>query len=79
MLLVGRQEGHPACKKTEWWDAGIVILLEARCKFAYGPADATATHYLLAPVSPDWFYLPGFTSLVLAYPGSPRHSPGKQL
>jgi len=19
-LLVGRQEGHPACKKTEWWD-----------------------------------------------------------
>jgi len=18
-LLVGRQEGHPACKKTEWW------------------------------------------------------------
>ena len=25
MLLVGRQEGHPACKKTEWWDAGVVI------------------------------------------------------
>jgi len=25
MLLVGRQEGHPACKKTEWWDVGIVI------------------------------------------------------
>ena len=23
-LLVGRQEGHPACKKTEWWDAGVV-------------------------------------------------------
>jgi len=20
-LLVGRQEGHPACKKTEWWGA----------------------------------------------------------
>jgi len=18
-MLVGRQEGHPACKKTEWW------------------------------------------------------------
>jgi len=28
MLLVGRQEGHPACKKTEWWDAGVVICLE---------------------------------------------------
>ena len=28
MLLVGRQEGHPACKKTEWWGAGMVIRLE---------------------------------------------------
>ena len=28
MLLVGRQEGHPACKKTEWWAAGMVICLE---------------------------------------------------
>jgi len=27
-LLVGRQEGHPACKKPEWWDAGMVICLE---------------------------------------------------
>jgi len=26
-LLVGRQEGHPACKKIEWWDAGVVICL----------------------------------------------------
>ena len=24
-LLVGRQEGHPACKKTDWWDVGVVI------------------------------------------------------
>jgi len=28
MLLVGRQEGHPACKTTEWWGAGVVICLE---------------------------------------------------
>jgi len=28
MLLVGRQEGHPAYKKTEWWGAGMVICLE---------------------------------------------------
>jgi len=28
MLLVGRQEGHPAFKKTEWWGAGMVICLE---------------------------------------------------
>jgi len=27
-LLVGRQEGHLACKKTEWWGAGMVICLE---------------------------------------------------
>ena len=27
-LLVGRQEGHPACKKTEWWGSGMVICLE---------------------------------------------------
>jgi len=26
-LLVGRQEGHPACKKTEWRGAGVVICL----------------------------------------------------
>ena len=27
-LLVGRQEGHLACKKLEWWVAGVVIYLE---------------------------------------------------
>ena len=27
-LLVGRQERHPACKKTEWWGAGVVICLQ---------------------------------------------------
>jgi len=27
-LLVGRQEGHPACKKTEQWGAGMVICLQ---------------------------------------------------
>ena len=27
-LLVGRQEGHPACKKTELCGAGMVICLE---------------------------------------------------
>jgi len=29
----------------------------------------------LAPVNPDWFYLPGFTFLVLAHPGSPGQNP----
>jgi len=27
-LLVVWQEGHPACKKIEWWGAGVVICLE---------------------------------------------------
>ena len=27
-LLVGRQEGHPACKKAEWLGAGMVVCLE---------------------------------------------------
>jgi len=27
-LLVGRQEGHPACKKLECSGAGVVICLE---------------------------------------------------
>ena len=29
----------------------------------------------LAPVNPDWFYLPGFTFLVPAHPGSHGQSP----
>jgi len=28
MLLVGWQEGHPACKKLEWWGTGMVICLD---------------------------------------------------
>jgi len=27
-LLVGRQEGHQACKKLQWWGTGMVICLE---------------------------------------------------
>ena len=49
MLLVGQQEGHLACKKTEWWGAGMVVS-GARCRLAYGPADATATHCLFTSV-----------------------------
>jgi len=25
-LLVGRQERHQACKKTEWWGAGMIAI-----------------------------------------------------
>jgi len=67
LLLVGRQEGHPACKKTEWWGGGDNqavrgYLSGATCRLAYGPADATATHYLLLQlksrlVLPFWYRL----------------------
>jgi len=26
MLLVGWQEGHPACKKTEWWVLALLSI-----------------------------------------------------
>jgi len=44
-LLVGRQEGHSACKNcvVGCWRG---YLSAARCRLAYGPADATATHCL---------------------------------
>ena len=45
MLLVGRQEGHPAFTKLS---GGMLAWLSGmRCRVAYSPADATATHYLL--------------------------------
>jgi len=45
-LLVGQQEGHPACKKLS---GGVLAWLSVwgQVIFAYSPADATATHYLL--------------------------------
>ena len=46
-LLVGRQEGHPACKKTRVMGCWHGYLSGARCRLAYVPADATATHCLL--------------------------------
>jgi len=45
-LLVEQQEGHPARKKLSGWSAGMVVS-ESRCRFAYSPADAIATHYFL--------------------------------
>jgi len=56
-LLVGRQEGHPACKNLSY-------LSRARCKLAYDQADATATHCLFSKIQI------GFTFLVPAHPGS---------
>jgi len=45
-MLVGQHEEHPAYKKPS---GGMLARLSAwaRCRFAYGPADATASHCLL--------------------------------
>ena len=57
-LLVGRQEGHPACKKLS--DEVLVWLsVWSEVQTCTCPADATATHYLLLQLNPDWFYLSG--------------------
>jgi len=63
MLLAGRQEGHPACKKLEWWDAGMVMCL------GYG-ADLHMAQLMPLPLTifcsrkstlvlHSWFYLSG--------------------
>ena len=58
MLLVGRQEGHAACKN---WVVGCYhgYLSGARCRLAYGPADASATAHSLSLASvKSWLVLP---------------------
>ena len=47
-------------------------LSEARCKFAYGPVDPTATYCFLLQEIQIGF---GFTFLVPAHLGSPRQNP----
>ena len=65
-LLVGRQEGHPACKKTEWSVAGVVVCLEQG-------ADLHMTQLMPLPLTVSCFskIQIGFTFLVPAHPGSP--------
>ena len=65
-LFVGRQEGHPACKKTEWWGAGVVICLEC-------DADLHTAQLMPLPLTVSCFskIQIGYTFLVAAHPGSP--------
>ena len=65
-LLVGWQEGHPACKKLEWWGTGMVICLER-------DADLHMAQLMLLPLTVSCFskIQIGFTFLVPAHPGSP--------
>jgi len=69
-LLVGRQEGHPACKKLERWGAGVVICLERG-------ADLHMAQLMPLPLNISCFnkIQIGFTFLVPAYPGSPGKGP----
>jgi len=69
MLLVGRHEGHPACKKTEWWGAGMVICLERG-------ADLHMAQPMPLPLTVSYFskIQIGFTFLVLADPCGSRKS-----
>jgi len=64
-LFVGQQEGHPACKNrvVRCWHG---CLSGARCRLAYVPADAIATHCLLYSKIQIGFFV-----LVLAHLGSP--------
>jgi len=67
-LLVGQQEGHPACKKNwvmECWCQWCGYLSGAWCRFAYGPAGGSATYYLLLHIN-FLVYLSQF--LVTAHP-----------
>ena len=65
-LLVGWQEGHPACKKTEWWGACVVVCLEQG-------ADLHMAQLMPLPLSVSCFskISVGFTFLVPAHLGSP--------
>ena len=74
MLLVGRQEGHPACKKTEWWGAGMVICLER-------VANLHTAQLIPLPLTVSCFskLQIGFTFLVLAHPGSPGKQATKRV
>ena len=74
MLLVGRQEGHPACKKLEWWSAGVVICLERG-------ADLHMAQLMPLPLTVSCFskIQIGFTFLVPAHLGSPRKMAVKRV
>jgi len=70
MLLVGRQEGHPACKKPEWWRTGMVICLEQS-------ADLHMAQLMPLPLTVSCFckIQIGFTFLVPAHLGNSGKGP----
>jgi len=75
--LGGRKDIRPV--KTEWWGTGMVICLGQGADLHMAQLMPLPLTISFAPVNPDWFYLPGFTFWVLAYPGSPRQRAIKWL
>jgi len=73
-LLVGRQEGHPVGKKTEWWGAGMVICLERG-------ADLHMAQLMPLPLTVSFFckIQTGFTFLAPVHLGSPRQRVVKRM
>jgi len=55
-LLVGKQEGHPACKKLS---SGVLAWLAVwgEVQICIWPSWCHCHSLSLAPVNPDWFYL----------------------
>ena len=64
-LLVGRQEGHPACKKLEWW---VLAWLSVWSEMQTCIWPSWCHWHSLSCFSKIQI---GFTFLVLAHPGSP--------
>jgi len=69
LLLVGQQEGHPACKKL----SGVVLAWLSvwsevqTCMAQLMPLVLTVSRFSKIQI--------GFTFLLLAHPGSPRKGP----
>ena len=74
MLLVGRQRGHLAYKKIEWWGAGVVICLELGADLHIAQLMP-----LLVTVSCFSKIQIGFAFLVPAHPGSPGKAAVKRV
>jgi len=73
-LWVGRQEGRPACKKLEWWGAGMVVCLERGAHLHMAqlvPLALTISCFIKIQI--------GFTFLVPAHSGSPGQRAIKRL
>jgi len=74
LLLVGRQQEHLACKKTEWWGAGMVICLERGADLHMAqlmPLPRTVSCFIKVQV--------GFIFLVPAHLGSPGQRAVKRV